>query len=55
MIQELHRRHVRAGESFGNAYVIGWFDDVGEMQRVYDRFQGATRLTLEKNLFRLEK
>jgi hypothetical protein len=40
-IQELHRRTVKAGESFGAAYVVGWFDDVPEMERVYDRYKGA--------------
>jgi hypothetical protein len=55
MIEELHRRHVRAGEAFGNAYVIGWFDNIPQMQEVYDRYKGATRLNVEWNLFRLEK
>ena len=27
-IQELHKRKVKAGETFGAAYVVGWFDDV---------------------------
>ena len=44
LIEELHRRHVRAGETFGAAYVIGWFDDVPAMQRTYDRYKGATRI-----------
>jgi hypothetical protein len=55
MIQELHRRHVRAGETFGAAYVIGWFDDVPQMEQTFDRYRGATRLVVEKNQFRLEK
>ena len=40
-IQELHKRKVKAGETFGAAYVVGWFDDVAEMEKVYDRFKGA--------------
>jgi hypothetical protein len=54
MIEELHRRHVKAGESFGAAYVIGWFDDLPEMDRVYDQHKGATRLVVENGRFRLE-
>lgn len=46
-IQELHGRPVRAGERIGAAYVVGWFDDVEEMRRVYDRHKGANRLTIE--------
>jgi hypothetical protein len=52
MIQELHRKHVKAGESFGAAYVIGWFDDVPEMQKVYDQFKGATGLEVTEGSFR---
>jgi hypothetical protein len=46
-IEELHRRHVDAGESFGAAYVVGWFGDVAEMQRVYDRYKGTRRIVLD--------
>lgn len=40
-IEELHGRRVKAGESFGAAYVVGWFDDIPAMQKVYDRYKGA--------------
>src|ERR671937_40801 len=30
-IEELHGKRVKAGESFGAAYVVGWFGDVAEM------------------------
>jgi hypothetical protein len=53
-IEELHGRKVKAGESFGAAYVLGWFDDIGEMERVYDRHKGATRLTVTAERFVLE-
>jgi hypothetical protein len=46
-IEELHRRKVKAGETFGAAYVIGWFDDVPEMQKVYDRHKGAKAISVE--------
>lgn len=53
-IQELHRRPVKAGESFGAAYVVGWFDDVPSMQAAYDAHKGKTKIVLERNSFRLE-
>jgi hypothetical protein len=53
-IQELHGRPVKAGESIGAAYVIGWFDSVEEMNRVYDQHKGKTRIVLDENAFRLE-
>jgi hypothetical protein len=40
-IEELHKRKVKAGESFGAAYVVGWFDDIPEMEKVYDKYKGA--------------
>jgi hypothetical protein len=45
-IQEVHRRKVKAGETFGAAYVVGWFDDVAEMERVYDKYRGAKAITI---------
>jgi hypothetical protein len=54
-IEELHKRHVNAGETIGNAYVIGWFDDVPSMNDVYDRYKGSHKIVLENEAFRLEK
>ena len=31
-IQELHGRPVKAGETFGAAYLVGWFDDIAAME-----------------------
>ncbi|NPV45702.1 MAG: hypothetical protein HPY69_01985 [Armatimonadetes bacterium] len=46
-IQEIGQWPVAAGESFGAAYVIGWFDDLREMQAVYDRHKGAGGIRLQ--------
>jgi hypothetical protein len=54
LIQELHRRRVRAGETFGAAYAVGWFDDVPAMERLCDRYRGRRRLRVEGGKFRLE-
>ena len=54
LIQELHRKTVHAGESFGAAYVIGYFDDVADMERVYDRYRGKTQIKIADGSFRLE-
>jgi hypothetical protein len=53
-IEELHRRHVNAGETFGAAYIVGWFDDVPEMQKVYDQYKGATRIVVADGKFKLQ-
>jgi hypothetical protein len=54
LVEELHRRKVKAGESFGAAYVVGWFDDVAEMEKVYDRYKGKRAIVVEEEKFRLE-
>jgi hypothetical protein len=53
-IQELHRKKAKAGESFGAAYVVGYFDDIAEMEKVYDRYRGARAVVVEQGKFRLE-
>ncbi len=53
-IEELHRRKVKAGETFGAAYILGWFDDIAEMNKVYDRYKGKRTLVVEKDKFWLE-
>jgi len=53
-IQELHGRPVKAGETIGAAYVVGWFDDVDEMHKVYDARRGRSRIVIDGKNFRLE-
>ncbi|MFQ3650771.1 MAG: hypothetical protein SNJ75_10590 [Gemmataceae bacterium] len=48
-IQELHRREVKAGESFGAAYLVGWFDSIQQMHEAYDTHKGASRIVLGKD------
>lgn len=40
MIEEIGGRPVKAGEVFGAAYVVGYFDSIEEMEQVYDRYAG---------------
>jgi hypothetical protein len=54
LIEELHSKKVKAGESFGAAYAVGWFDDVAEMEKVYDRYKGKRAIVIEGEKFRLE-
>jgi hypothetical protein len=54
-IEELHRRPVKAGETIGAAYAIGWFDNIPQMQDLYDSLKGTRRIAVEGGLLRLEK
>jgi hypothetical protein len=53
-IEELHGRHVKAGEAFGAAYAVGWFDDVPAMEAVCDRYRGKRGIIVAAQGFRLE-
>ena len=55
MIEEINGKPVKAGESFSAAHVVGYFDNVDEMHKVYDRYKGNTKLTVDASGWRLEK
>ena len=44
MIEEFGGRPVKAGDSFSAAFVVGFFDSVEEMNKVYDEYAGHTGL-----------
>jgi hypothetical protein len=52
-IEELNRRNVKAGDSFGAAYVVGWFDNIPEMEKVYDKYKGKSRIVVTKGTYLL--
>jgi len=53
MIQEFGGRPIKAGESFSAAFIVGYFDSIDEMQKVYDEYKGATGLTVTEESWRL--
>jgi hypothetical protein len=53
-IEELHRKKVKAGEVFGAAYVVGWFDDIAHMQKIYDQYRDKQQIVVMDGKFRLE-
>jgi hypothetical protein len=55
MIEEVHGRPVKAGESFSAAHIVGFFDTIEEMHAVYDRYKGHVALTADETGWRLEK
>lgn len=52
-IEELHGRAIKAGETFGAAYAVGWFDDIASMEKTYDQYKGTTSITVAKDGFQL--
>jgi hypothetical protein len=55
MIEEVHGRPVKAGESFRAAHVVGYFDNVDGMHKVYERYKGHTGLAADTSGWRLLK
>ncbi|NUQ64063.1 MAG: hypothetical protein HUU20_16425 [Pirellulales bacterium] len=55
MIEEVHGRPVKAGESFSAAHIVGYFESIDEMHKVYDRYKGHTALTADPSGWRLVK
>jgi hypothetical protein len=53
-IQELHGRKVKAGETFGSAYIVGYFDDIVSMEKTYDRYKGSRRIEIKDKNWHLK-
>ena len=55
MIEEVHGKPVKAGESFSAAHIVGYFDTIEDMHKVNDRYKGHTALTADKTGWKLVK
>lgn len=53
-IHEIGGRPVSVGESFGAVHLIGFFDDIPEMEKVFDVHKGSKALGINNNAWRLE-
>jgi hypothetical protein len=55
MIEEIHGKPVKAGQSFSAAHIVGYFDAIEDMHKVCDRYQGHTALSADAAGWRLVK
>lgn len=55
MIEEVHGRPVRAGESFSAAHIVGYFDSIEEMHKVNDRYKGHSSVVVDAAGWHLAK
>lgn len=55
MIEEIHGKPVKAGDSFSAAHIVGYFDSIEDMHKVYDRHKGHTGLIADMSGWRLTK
>jgi hypothetical protein len=47
-IEEFGGRPIKAGESFSAAFIVGYFDSIEEMERVYDQYAGHSGLEVNE-------
>lgn len=55
MIEEIHGKPVKAGDSFSAAHIVGYFNTIDDMHNVYDRYKGHTSLSADASGWRLVK
>lgn len=55
MIEEIHGKKVKAGDTFSATHIVGYFDNLREMHTIYDRYKGHTSLTVDEKGWRLAK
>jgi len=50
-IQEIGGLDVKVGDHFSAAYIVGYFDDVKQMEAEYDRYRGMNSLAATKDVW----
>lgn len=55
MIEEVHGRPIKAGQSFSAAHIVGYFDSIEEMHALYEQYKGHTALEADAGGWRLIK
>ena len=53
MIEEIHGRPVKAGESFSAAHIVGYFDTINQMHTTYNKYKGTKTLEVTAQSWRL--
>jgi hypothetical protein len=54
-IEEIGGRPIKAGGSFSAAFIVGYFDSIAEMERVYDQHAGYSGLEVSDRGWKLVK
>ena len=54
-IEEIGGRSIKAGSSFSAAFIVGYFDSIEEMERVYDQHAGHSGLEVSERGCKLVK
>ena len=54
MIEEIHGKPTKAGDTFSAAHIVGYFDTIEDMHKVYERHKGHTALVVDEKGWKLE-
>ncbi len=54
MIEEFGGRPIKGGEHFSAAFIVGYFDSIAEMEKVYDQYAGKSGLVVTKEGWELK-
>lgn len=55
MIEEFGGRPIKPGDVFGAAFIVGFFDSIEEMNKVYDQYRGFDRLSVDQQGWKLRR
>ena len=55
LIEEFGGRPIKPGEVFGAAFVVGFFDSIGQMEKVYDKYRDFNRLSVDAQGWKLRR
>jgi hypothetical protein len=55
MIEEFGGKPIKAGQSFSAAFIVGYFDSIDEMHRIYDLHKGYTGIDVSEDGWKLLK
>ncbi len=55
MIEEIHGRPTKAGDTFSAAHIVGYFDTIDEMHALYAKHKGHTALVADEQGWKLVK
>lgn len=53
MIEEVHGRPTKAGDTFSAAHLVGYFDTIEQMHEAYEKYKGHTALEADRAGWRL--
>ena len=55
LIEEIGGRPIKAGQTFGAAFLVGFFDSIEEMERAYDQHLGHDSIEVDERGWKLSK